>query len=83
MDIINVKCYFVTNSLTCYDLITLINKQDFLSKIGATSIPNPQDSFLSNIGLKQTNILSKNYEMKKIIDNSDFVGTSILKSFCI
>ena len=75
-----INCYFITNSLTCYDLINLINQKDVFSQIGLTSLPNPQDSFLSNIGLAQTNILSKNYEIKKIINDSDLVGSSILKS---
>ena len=80
MDEIIINCYFITNSLTCNDLINLINKKDIFSQMGLTSLPNPQDSFLSNIGLEQTNILSKNYEIKKILNNSDLVGTSILKS---
>ena len=80
MDEIVINCYFITNSLTCYDLINLINQKDVFSQIGLTSLPNPQDSFLSNIGLAQTNILSKNYEIKKIINDSDLVGSSILKS---
>ena len=80
MDEIIINCYFITNSLTCNDLINLINKKDIFSQMGLTSLPNQQDSFLSNIGLEQTNILSKNYEIKKILNNSDLVGTSILKS---
>lgn len=80
MNKVSINCYFITNALTCNDLVELINKQSLLSQIGITGLKINYDSFISDIGLKQIEILEKNKMIKNILHNSDLVGTSILKS---
>lgn len=77
---ININCYFITNGITCNDLVKLINNKNLLSKVGITGIKYNNNSFLSDIGLTQTKILLNNKIIKEIIEETDFVGTSMLNS---
>jgi hypothetical protein len=79
-NILTINCYFITNGITCYDIVNLINQKDILSKVGITSISNNKDSFLSDMGVYNIKELSKKHDIKKIIEYSDFIGSSLLKS---
>lgn len=80
---VNININFVTNGFTCGDILRTVSKYKSLSVLSNLGIENTigklaHDSFLSDLGLKQTTILSKNNAMNSIIDESDFIGTSFL-----
>lgn len=78
-NVITIDTYWVTTGLSCSEVLELKGKTESLfKKVDRKSI-DYYDPFVSNIGLKQTNILASNQVMKKVISESDFIGTSVLK----
>ena len=82
-NIVKVNLNFITNGVTCAELLQMIqgsSSSSLLSRVGLGDDIKKvaSDSFLSDLGLKQTSILANNEEVESLLRKSDFVGTSVL-----